>query len=262
MTGRASRATRSSAVSSGSSTSTRRPVRPLGPAVQQVEEPPHDRVMAALVRLGAQPAAEPAHDPQAQQHEQRHGLRDEPDRARSPPAAGCASGPPRPRGQPEHQRQHAPAESGESTTKATAKTTTSGASTRRRISLGGSMALPSSMPVSSWPARRDSSRTQCTHARYSARPWPGPGTGTATVPAAAGRRRSAAHAPEHPPAATTSPRGTGACGRSRTRPAPPPTGGSARQRAFDPAYLQDVDGLAPSATARPTGIESTRPPSK
>ena len=80
-------------------------VGPFGPAVHQVKEPAHDRVVAALVGLGAQPAAEPAHHPQPRQHDQGHRLRDEPDQheAHQPQAPHVAG--PRPRHQPEHQGQ-------------------------------------------------------------------------------------------------------------------------------------------------------------
>ena len=50
-----------------------------GRSVEPADEPPHDPVVAGLVRLGAQPAAEPAGDPQAETHEQRRRLRGQPD---------------------------------------------------------------------------------------------------------------------------------------------------------------------------------------
>ena len=80
-------------------------VGPFGAAVHQVKEPAHDRVVAALVRLGAQSAAEPAHHPQSRQHDHGHRLGDEPDQheAHQPQAPHVAG--PRPRYQPEHQRQ-------------------------------------------------------------------------------------------------------------------------------------------------------------
>ena len=81
------------------------PVRLLRAFVQRVQEPPHDRVVAALVRLGAHPAAEPAHHPQPGQHHQRHRLGHEPDQHEAgQPQAAHAPGP-RPRQQPEHQGQ-------------------------------------------------------------------------------------------------------------------------------------------------------------
>ena len=78
---------------------------PFGPLVQRVQEPAHDRVVAALVRLGAHPAAEPAHHPQPGQHHQRHRLGHEPDQheADQPQAAHVPG--PRPRQQAEHQGQ-------------------------------------------------------------------------------------------------------------------------------------------------------------
>ena len=54
------------------------PAGALGGAVDQVKEPPHDRVVAAAVRLGVQPPAEPAHDPQAAGDGQRGGFAEEP----------------------------------------------------------------------------------------------------------------------------------------------------------------------------------------
>ena len=80
-------------------------VGPFGTAVHQVKEPAHDSVVAALVRLGAQPAAEPAHHPEPGQHDQRRRLGDEPDQheAHQPQAPHVAG--PRPRHQPEHQGQ-------------------------------------------------------------------------------------------------------------------------------------------------------------
>ena len=59
-----------------------RDVQPAGAfrrAVDQVEQPAHDPVVAGLVRLGVQPAAEAADDPQAQHDRQRGGLGDSPD---------------------------------------------------------------------------------------------------------------------------------------------------------------------------------------
>ena len=76
----------------------------------QVKEPPHDRVMAALVRLCAEPATEPAGYPQAQAHEQRGSLGQEPDEreAQQPKAAHAATpgepGHPEPQGQ--QRKQH------------------------------------------------------------------------------------------------------------------------------------------------------------
>jgi len=74
-----------------------------GRAVHQVEVPPHDRVVTALVGLGVQPAAEPGGDPQAQAGQQRGGLPGQPDEREvqqpqaAPAAGGCA---------PEHPERH------------------------------------------------------------------------------------------------------------------------------------------------------------
>jgi hypothetical protein len=46
--------------------------------VDQVEEPPHDRVVASPVGLGVEPAAEPARDPQAEQRRERRRLPERP----------------------------------------------------------------------------------------------------------------------------------------------------------------------------------------
>ena len=79
------------------------PVRPLRAAVHGVQEPAHDPVVPALVRLGAQPSAEPAHHPQPGQRDQRDGLGHQPDqREADQPQAAHVPGP-RPRQQAGHQ---------------------------------------------------------------------------------------------------------------------------------------------------------------
>ena len=81
-------------------------VGPFGPAVQRVQEPADDRVVAALVGLGVQPAAEPAHDPQPEQHDQRHDLGGQPDhQERHQPQVAHPARPQQP-GQPGQQREH------------------------------------------------------------------------------------------------------------------------------------------------------------
>ena len=76
---------------------------PLRTPVHGVQEPAHDPVVPALVRLGAQPPAEPAHHPQPGQRDQRHRLGHQPDQGEADqPQAAHVSGP-RPRQQAGHQ---------------------------------------------------------------------------------------------------------------------------------------------------------------
>jgi hypothetical protein len=79
------------------------PVRPLRAPVHGVQEPAHDPVVPALVRLGAQSPAEPAHHPQPGQRDQSDGLGHQPDQreADQPQAAHAARL--RPRQQAGHQ---------------------------------------------------------------------------------------------------------------------------------------------------------------
>ncbi len=76
-----------------------------GTAVHPVKEPAHDRVVPALVGLGAQPPAEAARHPQAQASEQRDRFGAEPDQGevQQPHAAHPARA--RPAEQPEDQRE-------------------------------------------------------------------------------------------------------------------------------------------------------------
>jgi hypothetical protein len=80
-------------------------VRPFSPSVQRVQEPAHDRVVAALIGLGLQPAAEPAHDPQPEQHNQRHDLRRQPDHQEGHQPQVAHPARPQQPGQPEQQRE-------------------------------------------------------------------------------------------------------------------------------------------------------------
>ncbi len=109
MTGPASRAACSSSVSSGSSTSTRTPKADVAARYDQAEEPAHDRVVPAGVRLGAQPPAEPAGHPQPQAAQQGQRLGGEPDHREPQQPQPAHPARPRPPGQPDQRGHQRPA---------------------------------------------------------------------------------------------------------------------------------------------------------